>query len=148
MTPADANAPASRYRRPTGQTAFNGVPMDNLLWRSPKVPARREEAAVQLDFLGTLEPAVEPDAPERPLPNPRRLAKERIELTVRDTLQAMRPQLNRMVREIETHLDTRLHAGSDAQLVDQALEQVAAVIATYVNQALALSAWNEQTDRG
>ncbi len=139
MSPTDVAAFARRYRsRHTAPPAVSPISIDNLLWRSPKVPLRREDATEQLELLGPEHFFA--DLPDL-LPDPARLRLERIERTINDTLAGLRPQLTRAVREITMHLDSPQRSQADQQAVDATLEAVQRQLRQFAGDALALKRW-------
>lgn len=131
-----------RYRtRHSAAPAPSGLPVDNLLWRTAKVPLTADETRVQLELL-----PIE-DAPEaRPLPDPMRLMRERIDRAVEGSMASLRPMLNRTVREIEAHLDQHLIGTPDANdLVDAMLDGMRTQLRGMVDEAIALKSWTNLT---
>ena len=141
MSPTQAAAAQRRYRaRNAAASSFAGVPTDNLLWRTHKVPLHRADAVVQLDLLG---PDGHVPAPPDGMPNPKQFALERVDRAIRETLAGMRPQLNRMVREIDVHLESHVTQRPDSQLVEQILARIEHLAQRYVDDALAFREWSE-----
>lgn len=140
MSPTEVATSAERYRtRHAVSDELTAIPASNLLWRDPKVPLRKRDARVQLELLGPEELTLEPPPG---LPNPDRLMRERIDRTIQDTLSGLRPNLNRLVRDVQTHLEGRGVRCPEQRVVDEALEVLESHLQRYVSDALAFKTWS------
>ena len=137
--PTPAAASARRYRtRHSVKEGLTTFPVDNLLWRDPKVPLRRRDAAVQLELIPREgAPAIPPG-----LPNREQLLRDRIERTIQDTLSAFRPQLNRVVREVEMHLQACDIRYPEHQVVNETLAVLEKHLHRFATDALAFKTWS------
>ena len=146
MSPTDAAASVRRYRtRHSPSRGAGAFPTQNLLWRSPKVPLTREEATEQLELLGP-EHFADTDA-FGGLPDPERLRAERIQRTIGETLDGFRPQLNRMVREIQMQLDVDQSRHPDHQVVANALRVLEQHVQRFVADSMASASWSHPAGR-
>ena len=146
MSPTDAAASVRRYRtRHTTPRPGGTFPAHNLLWRSPKVPLTREEATEQLELLTPEHFADVVVA--RGLPDPERLRWERVQRTIGETLDGFRPQLNRMVREIQMQLNVDQSRHPDHQVVASALRALEQHVQRFVADSIASESWSHPTGR-